>query len=163
MSAYVMLYIRNTKKDAFCEVETWSRSTKGYSILTDYVGYDQAKKLDKEKVYEIFSDCRAEIAELEASSKEYEIRIKDTKEILGMDADDKIRDIEDFRSYIADNNREIREINDVLNILNIINNTVRYSESYEIWLAHEWDLAEESAASIAAEYERRAKNNGLPF
>ena len=60
MSAYVMLYIRNTKKDAFCEVETWSRSTKGYSILTDYVGYDQAKKLDTEKVYEIFSDCRAD-------------------------------------------------------------------------------------------------------
>ena len=163
MSAYVMLYIRNTKKDAFCEVENWSRSTKGYSILTNYLGYDQAKKLDKEKVYEIFSDCRAEIAELKASNQEYEIKIKDTKEILGMDADDKIRDIEDFRSYIADNNREIGEINDVINILSIINNTVRYSESYEIWLAHEWDLSEESAASITAEYERRAKNNGLPF
>ena len=163
MSAYVMLYIRNTKKDAFCEVENWSRSTKGYSILTDYVGYDQAKKIDNKKIYEIFNDCRMEVAALQASNKEYEVRIQDTKEIVGMDANDKIQDIEDFRSYIADNNREIQEINDVANILDVINKTTEYSESYEIWLAHEWDLAEESAASIAAEYERRAKKNGLPF
>ena len=53
--------------------------------------------------------------------------------------------------------------NDLINILNVINRTVRYSESYEIWVAHEWDLSEESAASIAEEYERRAKKNGWPF
>ena len=163
MSAYVMLYIRNTKKDAFCEVENWSRSTRGYSILTGYVNYDQAKKLSNENIYEILNDCRMEIAELEDKNKEFETKIKDLKEILGMDADDKIEDIADFRSYIADNNREIKEFNDLINILNVISRTVRYSESYEIWLAHEWDLAEESAASIAEAYERRTKNNGLPF
>ena len=163
MSAYVMLYIRNTKKDAFCEVENWSRSTRGYSILTGYVNYDQAKKLSNENIYEILNDCRMEIAELEDKNKEFETKIKDLKEILGMDADDKIEDIADFRSYIADNNREIKEFNDLINILNVINRTVRYSESYEIWLAHEWDLAEESAASIAEEYERRAKKSGWPF
>ena len=163
MSAYVMLYIRNTKKDAFCEVENWSRSTKGYSMLTDYIGYDEAKKFSNEKIYEILNDCRVEIAELEASNKEFETKIKDVKEIPGMDADDKIEDITDLRSYIADNNREIKELNDLINILNVINRTVRYSESYEIWVAHEWDLSEESAASIAEEYERRAKKNGWPF
>lgn len=163
MSAYVMLYIRNTKKDAFCEVENWSRSTRGYSMLTGYVNYDQAKKLSNENIYEILNDCRMEIAELEDKNKEFETKIKDLKEILGMDADDKIEDIADFRSYIADNNREIKEFNDLINILNVISRTVRYSENYEIWLAHEWDLAEESAASIAEEYERRAKKGGWPF
>ncbi len=149
MSAYITLYIKRTEDNYYIELDTWSRSSKMFSYLSDLVSYESCREVNADTL-----DVAIEVAKGDKArcveARDRQVEAMNFCSSISVTTAEALRELieqrENYKNSIEEFNSEIEEIEDAISQLETycsiaanIGNGWRPKSIANLYLAYEMD------------------------